>query len=147
MSQSCFVFFQKARCWTRCMTCTVASSWATMWSRAALIVTASQVSIWNKVHLWPSTMFFLASYKLQSCFNLILWMCYHVWSSHRFSGGGLAGVHAAGSYPCGGCDAGLGPVGGGFPANCWSEECGGTSHCRPQRAIHGWLHCSVQLCM
>lgn len=58
MSQSCFVFFQKARCWTQCMTCTVASSWATLWSRAALIVTASQVSIWNKAHLWPSAMFF-----------------------------------------------------------------------------------------
>lgn len=69
-----------------------------------------------------------------------------VWSFCRFSCGGLDGVHAAGSDPCGGHDAGLGPPGRGFPADRRPEERRGAPHRRPQWAVHGWLHRSVQLC-
>lgn len=70
----------------------------------------------------------------------------HMYFPCRFGGGGLAGVYAAGSDPCGGHDAGLGPAGGGFPAAHRPEECRGSPHCRPQRAVHGRLHRAVQLC-
>lgn len=40
-----FVSF-KAKCWTPCMTSTAVSRWATMWSRAALTATVSQVRLY-----------------------------------------------------------------------------------------------------
>lgn len=64
----------------------------------------------------------------------------------RLSCGGLDGVHAAGSDPCGGHDAGLGTPGREFPADRRPEECRGSPHGRPQWAVHGRLHRSVQLC-
>lgn len=69
-----------------------------------------------------------------------------MWCPCRFSRGGLAGVHAADSDPRGGRDAGLGPAGGGLPADRRPEERGGSPHRRPRWAVHGRLHRTVQLC-
>ena len=69
-----------------------------------------------------------------------------MWCPCRFSRGGLAGVHAADSDPRGGRDAGLGPAGGGLPADRRPEERGSSPHRRPRWAVHGRLHCTVQLC-
>lgn len=64
----------------------------------------------------------------------------------RLSGGGLAGVHAVHSDSGGGLNPGLGSAGGGLPADGGPEERGRPSHCWPQRAVHGWFHCALQLC-
>lgn len=69
-----------------------------------------------------------------------------VWSLCRLSCGGLDGVHAVGSDPGGGHDAGLRPPGRGFPADRRLEERRGSPHRQPQWAVHGRLHRSVQLC-
>lgn len=44
VSSSISSLFFTAKCWTLCMTFTVASSWTTMWSRATCTATVSQVN-------------------------------------------------------------------------------------------------------